>query len=55
MSSRRDRKRLGGPLSAAGLVSFYEELEAKVEISPTMVLLLSAAFITIVVLMRALL
>ncbi len=47
MSARR--KRTGGPMSAAGLISFYEEYEGAIKISPTTVIILSAVFTFIVV------
>ena len=48
MSSRR--RRTGGPMTAAGLISFYEEYEGQVKMSPTTVVLVSAIFAFIVVL-----
>lgn len=47
MSARR--RRTGGPMSAAGLISFYEEYESGIKISPTTVIMLSTLFTFIVV------
>lgn len=48
MSARR--RRTGGPMSAAGLISFYEEYEGAIKVSPTTVVLISSIFAFIVVL-----
>ena len=48
MSARR--RRTGGPMTAAGLISFYEEYEGQIKISPTTVILMASAFAFIVVL-----
>ncbi|GBF08611.1 preprotein translocase subunit SecG [Aeropyrum pernix] len=37
LSARRRRERRATPVTAAGLLSFYEEYEGKVKISPTIV------------------
>ncbi|MGC9071786.1 MAG: preprotein translocase subunit Sec61beta [Acidilobus sp.] len=51
----RSRKRKEtGPLTAAGLVAFYENYKGKVEISPTTLLVISAAIAAAAVLARAL-
>lgn len=42
MSARR--RRTGGPMSAAGLISFYDEYEGGIKVSPTTVVIVSAAF-----------
>ncbi|MFN4046618.1 MAG: preprotein translocase subunit Sec61beta [Acidilobaceae archaeon] len=44
------RRRQAGPISAAGLVSFYEELEGRIKFSPFTVLAIAAIFSFIVVL-----
>ena len=40
MSSRR-RRRTEGPLTAAGLVRFFEDVEAKVRISPMTIIIIA--------------
>ncbi|MCI4460236.1 MAG: preprotein translocase subunit Sec61beta [Acidilobus sp.] len=52
-SERRARKKTSGPLAAAGLVAFYENFRSKVEISPTTLVVISAATAAAVVLARA--
>ncbi len=42
MSSRR-RRRTGGPLTAAGLVRFFEDVEARVRISPMAIIIIAIA------------
>ncbi|OYT51443.1 MAG: preprotein translocase subunit Sec61beta [Desulfurococcales archaeon ex4484_204] len=39
----RRRRRSEGPLTAAGLVRFFEDVEAKVKISPIMVIIVGIA------------
>ncbi len=41
MSSRR--RRTSGPMTAAGLVRFFEDVEAKVKISPMTIIIMAAA------------
>jgi len=43
------RRRQAGPMSAAGLISYYEELEGKIKLTPTTVLLIALVFSIIVV------
>ncbi len=43
MSPRRRRRRSEGPLTAAGLVRFFEDVEAKVRISPMAILIIAMA------------
>ncbi|GAB6147730.1 preprotein translocase subunit Sec61beta [Stetteria hydrogenophila] len=43
------RQRRGGPMTAAGLISFYEEYEGAVRVSPTTVVLLASLFTLVVV------
>ncbi|MFP3162024.1 MAG: preprotein translocase subunit Sec61beta [Acidilobus sp.] len=50
---RARKKKTSGPLAAAGLVAFYENFHSKVEISPTTLVVISAAIATAVVLARA--
>lgn len=52
MSSRRRRREGGGPLSAAGLVRFFEETEAPFIINPKTLILISFMFIAIIILMN---
>jgi hypothetical protein len=53
-SEKKARKRKeSGPLAAAGLVAFYENFHSKVEISPTALVIISAATAAAVVLARA--
>lgn len=44
------RRRQGGPMTAAGLISFYDEYEGKIKISPTTLVVLSAIYALIVAL-----
>lgn len=46
----RKKKRESGPMSAAGLIAFYDEYEGKVKMSPVTLVLVSTAFTVIVVL-----
>jgi len=58
LSSRKAkerRKKPTGPLSAAGLVSFYEDFEARVKLTPSRVFVLTVAFVALVVGLRLLL
>lgn len=45
----RKKKREGGPMSAAGLIAFYDEYEGKVKMSPVTLVLASTIFAVIVV------
>ncbi|MCE4600612.1 MAG: preprotein translocase subunit Sec61beta [Desulfurococcales archaeon] len=45
----KKRKREGGPMSAAGLIAFYDEYEGKIKMSPTTLVLASTIFAAIVV------
>ncbi|MCE4599232.1 MAG: preprotein translocase subunit Sec61beta [Desulfurococcales archaeon] len=47
MSSRRRRQ--SGPMTAAGLISFYDEYEGKIKMSPTTLVLIAAVYAVIVV------
>lgn len=42
------KRKSGGPMSAAGLVSFYEEFEARIKLSPLAVLILALSVILFV-------
>ena len=52
--TRSRRRRESGPLTAAGLISFYENYRGKIEISPTTLVIASAALAAVVVALRAL-
>jgi preprotein translocase subunit Sec61beta len=43
------RRRQAGPMSAAGLISFYEELEGRIKLSPATVLAIALAFSLLVI------
>jgi len=43
------RRRQAGPMSAAGLISFYEELEGRIKIGPIAVLAIAVAFSLLVI------
>ncbi|MEB3786488.1 MAG: preprotein translocase subunit Sec61beta [Desulfurococcales archaeon] len=47
-------KKMSGPMTGAGLISFYEEYEGQVKMSPTSLVLLSIGFTVIVLIARAL-
>lgn len=49
------RRRQAGPMSAAGLISFYEELEGRIKLSPATVLAIAIAFSLLVVMAHLLL
>jgi len=53
MSSKK--KKPSGPMSAAGLISFYEDLESPLKITPTQAILIAVAFAAAVVALRAIL
>ena len=44
------RRRQSGPMTAAGLISFYEEYEGRIKMSPTTLILVSAIYALLVVL-----
>ena len=44
----KKKRRQSGPMTAAGLIAFYEEYEGKVKISPTTLVLLASAFAVII-------
>ncbi len=52
--ARTRRKKEAAPFTAAGLVAFYENYRGKVEISPTTLLMISAAVAAAVVIARSL-
>lgn len=49
------KKKPTGPMSAAGLFSYYEDLESIIKITPTQVFLISVAFAAAVVILRVIL
>jgi len=51
--SRRGRRQ-GGPMTAAGLISFYDEYEEKVRLSPMTIVVISIIYAAIIVLAHAL-
>jgi len=46
----KKRRKQGGPMTAAGLISFYDEYEGKIKISPTTLILLAGLYALMVVL-----
>ena len=48
MSSRRRKQ--SGPMTAAGLISFYDEYEGKVKMSPMTLIIAASVYALIVVL-----
>ncbi|MGB9830868.1 MAG: preprotein translocase subunit Sec61beta [Fervidicoccus fontis] len=53
--SKEKKKKPSGLMSAAGLISFYEDTSTKITITPTTIIIISIAFIGIVVALRVLL
>ncbi len=51
---KEGKKKPGGPMTAAGLISFYEETESRIKLTPTWIFLISVAYVGIVVILRAL-
>ncbi len=47
--ARSRRGRQSGPMTAAGLISFYDEYEGKIKISPTTLILAASIYAIIVV------
>jgi len=45
----KKKRKQSGPMTAAGLIAFYEEYEGKIKISPTTLVLIATAFAAIVV------
>ena len=53
-SKKKESKRKpGGPMTAAGLISFYEETESRIKLTPTWIFLISVMFVSVVVFLRA--
>lgn len=44
VKKKKGKKKTLSPMAAAGLVRFFEDVDAKVTISPTMILILAASF-----------
>jgi len=53
--SKERKKKPSGLMSAAGLISFYEDADTKFSISPTAIIIISIAFVGIVAVLRLLL
>ncbi|MEB3816964.1 MAG: preprotein translocase subunit Sec61beta [Desulfurococcales archaeon] len=53
MPSKKRSRRQGGPMTAAGLISFYDEYEEKVRLSPMTIVIISILYAVIVVLAHA--
>ncbi len=51
-AKKKKRKREVRPLSAAGIISFYEELDTGIKIRPHFVIALAIALTAIVVILR---
>ncbi len=56
MPVKKERKKKpSGPMSAAGLISFYEDTDAKITLTPTWILIISVAFVGVVLVLRTVL
>lgn len=44
------KRRQAGPASAAGLISYYEELDSAIKLSPASVFIIAAAFSLLIIL-----
>ncbi|MEM0198885.1 MAG: preprotein translocase subunit Sec61beta [Desulfurococcaceae archaeon] len=55
MSKRKDKKRSPAVFSAAGLVRFFEESEAKVLLKPHLIIILALIFVVIIIALSKLL
>ncbi len=53
MPSRKRSKRQSGPMTAAGLISFYDEYEEKVRVSPMTIVIISIIYAVIIALAHA--
>ncbi len=49
MPSKKRRKKGSGPMTAAGLVAFYEDYEEKFTLSPLAIVLIAVIFSVIVI------
>jgi|Deesub1362A_J573_1020465.scaffolds.fasta_scaffold44284_2 preprotein translocase subunit Sec61beta len=54
MPSSKKKKKTSGPLTAAGLVRFFEDVEAKVTISPSMIVIMAVMLTVTVAVMNIL-
>ncbi|HIQ03825.1 MAG TPA: preprotein translocase subunit Sec61beta [Desulfurococcales archaeon] len=52
MSRRRRRREAGGPITAAGLIRFYEETEIGIKVKPHVVIVAAIIFTVTVLLLR---
>lgn len=52
MSVKKKKREGPGPATAAGLVSFYRDVEPTVQVKPLLVILVSAAFVIGVFVLR---
>lgn len=48
MPSKKSRRQ-SGPMTAAGLISFYDEYEGKFKMSPTALVVISAAYAMLII------
>ncbi len=53
-SSKSRKRKESGPMTAAGLVAFYQSYKGKIEISPTTMIIASAVLAATVVVLRLL-
>lgn len=51
-SASSKKRKESGPLTAAGLVAFYENYKSKIEISPTTLVIVSAVVAAAVIIAR---
>ncbi len=51
-AKKEKKKKPSGPMSAAGLISFYEDTDAKIVLTPTWILIVSIVFVGIVLALR---
>lgn len=52
MSVKKKKREGPGPATAAGLVSFYKDVEPTIQFKPVFVILLSAAFVVGILVLR---
>ena len=55
MSKKRRKREAGGPLTAAGLVRFYEETEVGIKVKPYIVITVAILFTATVLILRLIL
>ena len=55
MPKGKKRREAGGPMSAAGLMRFYEEVDVGIKLTPQMVVIVGIVVAVAVVILRALL